>query len=118
MYLAIQRQNTRDIGSFIPISKIKGIKKRRDRNKKHQFFFAKSISKEAKQYHREFKNHENKEPKSSKGFYLINIHGLITKKENKIEILRNLVEPRTNRKVIETTERHLSPAQLCNAEIS
>ena len=40
---------------------MEGTKTRRDRSKDHTFFFAKPISREAKQYHREFKNNENKE---------------------------------------------------------
>ena len=80
--LSNTKQNDIDIDSFILVSKIKGIRTKRDRNKKYKFFIAKPISGEAKQYHREFKNYENKEPQSSTDFYLINIWGLITKKEN------------------------------------
>ena len=46
----------------------------------------------------EFKNDENKEAPSSAGFYLIDIWGLITTKNNKTENLRKLTEARTNRK--------------------
>ena len=77
------KQNDIDIDSFISIVKFKRIKTRRDRNKEHKFFFAQPTSGEAKQYHREFKNHENKDPQSSIDFCLINIWGLITK--NKIK---------------------------------
>ena len=86
-------------------------------NEKLKPFFAKPISEEAKQYHREFKHHENKELPSSKEFCLINIWGLITKKENKKEILRKLTEPRTN-KIITITETHLSSAQHYDVEIT
>ena len=86
-------------------------------NEKLKLFFAKPISEEAKQYHREFKHHENKELPSSTEFCLINIWGLITKKENKKEILRKLTEPRTN-KIITITETHLSSAQHYDAEIT
>ena len=86
-------------------------------NEKLKPFFAKPISEEAKQYHREFKHHENKELPSSKEFCLINIWGLITKKENKKEILRKLTEPKTN-KIITITETHLSSAQHYDVEIT
>ena len=102
--LSNPKQNDIDIGSFISISEIIGIKTSRDRNKKHKFFFAKSISGGVKQYHGEFKNHGNKEPQYSADFYVINIRELINKKkENKTEILRKLMESGTNMKIITIT---------------